>query len=114
MYLKKVIGLAKINLVNNLINKDMKAKIKLMEDELKNCGLLPMFEERVINKLTKEEDYIIFDIFFHRNSLVAQHVALTKKQERSKKIAHVKMEVDCFFSLDVNLQTLHEYCILEE
>lgn len=89
----------------------MKAKIKLMGTELQNSGLIPMFEIEVIDKRTNETDYIVCSVFFRGNSLVAQRDALTDKEERSKKIANDRIEVDTDLSLAENLQALHEQVI---
>jgi hypothetical protein len=37
-------------------------------------------------------------------------VPLTKKQEKSKKIACIKFKIDDFYSLDENLENLYEQC----
>jgi len=91
----------------------MKNKIKQMQAELANCGKLPLFEIKVYNKRTGYKNYIIFDVSFQGNSLVAQRTALNKKEANSKKIATTKIVVDSDFSLDENLQELYSACITD-
>jgi len=88
----------------------MKTTIKNLKEEFNNITLLRMFEIEVIDKRTNEIDYIIFDIEIYKNSLLTQFVPLTKKQEKSKKIASIKIALDPFFSLDENLNNLFEEC----
>ena len=89
----------------------MKNTINTLKEEFNQITLMRLFEIPVINKETNEEDYIIFDIELHKNTLVAQHVALTKKEEKSKKIAYKKVVLDSCFSLDEHLQELYDICI---
>ncbi len=64
----------------------------------------------VHDKRTGEKDYIIFDIFTTQRSFVAQHSALSEKQEKSKKIAFVRIPIDKTFSLNHHLQELYAEC----
>ncbi len=89
----------------------MNRNVKNLISEFNSLNLFKMFEIEVINKSTKEIEYIIFDISIEKNSLYATHVPLTTKQVKSKKIAFVKTDLDSYFSLDINLQTLHDACI---
>ena len=89
----------------------MYKKVKAMQLELQNSNLIPVFEIEVVDKKTKEVEYIIFDLFFRKNTLVAQHEPLTKKETRSKKIASKKLVVDTFFTLDHHLQEMYSICI---
>jgi len=73
--------------------------------------LCKVFEIPVIDNRTKESTYIVFDIQIIGRSFVAQHEALSLKQDKSKKIAFVKISIDTFFSLDNNLQELYSECI---
>ena len=91
----------------------MKNKIKQMQAELANCGKLPLFEIPVINNRNGCDDYVLCDISFQGNSLVAQRTALNKKEANSKKIATTKIVVDSDFSLDENLQELYSACITD-
>ena len=86
-------------------------KLIEFEKEWDAITLMKLFEEKVIDKRTGEEDYIIFDISIQGRSFVAQHVGLTAKQERSKFIATTKIVIDPDFSLDENLQELYSACI---
>lgn len=80
------------------------------ESEIRESGLLPIFEIEVINKETKGTDYIIFDIFVLNSFFIAQHIALTKREEKSKKIAFKRIKIDPDFSITENLQELYEEC----
>lgn len=90
----------------------MKSK-KLIEFEKEWDAVtkIKIFEEKVIDKRTGEEDWIIFDISIQGRSFVAQHIGLTAKQEKSKFVATTKIVIDPDFSLDENLQELYSACI---
>ena len=89
----------------------MYKKVQAMQLELQNCSKLPIFEVQVTNRNTGEVEYIIFDLVFRGNTFIAQHIPLTRKETRSKKIANKKLVVDTFFSLDHNLQEMYSCCI---
>lgn len=72
---------------------------------------MKLFEIPVMDKRTNEKDYIIFDIFISGRSFIAQHIALTNKEDKSKKIAFIKLLIDLDFSIDENLQELYDNCI---
>ena len=85
--------------MNNLINEwDAVTKIKV-------------FEIPVIDKRTKEKDYIVFDIDIEDGKFIALHESLTTEQENSDKISFVSIDIDTDFSLDENLQELYSACI---
>lgn len=86
--------------------------IASLKQEFENINKLRMFEIKVLNKATQEKDYIIFNIDLVKNSLIAKHEPLTKKQEKSNKVAFVKLCLDKYFSLDENLSNLHDECLL--
>ena len=79
---------------------------KALQNELLNCGKMPLFEIAVINK-QGEKDWITCDIFFRGNSIVAQRDAVSLKENRSKFIASTKLVVDRDNDLDWHLQELH-------
>ena len=64
--------------------------IASLKQEFANIDKLRMFEIEVLNKETQETDYIIFDIELVKNTLIAKHESLTKKQEKSNKVSFVK------------------------
>jgi hypothetical protein len=70
-----------------------------------------MFEIETIDKRTKEQEHIIFNISIQNNKFIAQHVALNEAQQQSNKIAFCSTSIDSFFSLDENLQDLYDECI---
>ena len=84
---------------------------KSISQQFNELTTLPLFEIEVINKKTKEIDYITFDISIDNNKFKAQHIALNKEQEQSNKIAFCSINIDSYFSLDENLQELHDECI---
>ena len=83
--------------------------MKNLKKQFNEISLMKIFEIEVLNK-NGETDHIIFDISLKKNSLIAQHEALTRREERSKKIAFKKLALDNSFSLDEHLQELHEIC----
>ena len=89
----------------------MNAKIKEMQAEIENSNLLPYFEIEIKDLRTNKDAYLLCDVFIHKHSLVAQYEALNDKQSKSKKIAHTKIAIDTFFSLDTNLQELYSAII---
>lgn len=86
--------------------------IASLKQDFENIAKLRMFEIEVLNKKTQETDYIIFNIDLIKNTLVATHEALTKKQEKSKKVAYVSLPLDKYFSIDENLSNLLDECNL--
>jgi hypothetical protein len=81
-----------------------------LKNEFNNITLLKCFEIEVTNKETNENEYILFDIELRKNTLFAFHVPMTKKQERSKKIAFQKITLDKFYSLQEHFNDLFERC----
>lgn len=65
-----------------------------------------MFEIEVNDRECKT-DYVICNISFQGNSIVAQRGAVSTKEMDSKFITNSKMAVDSAFSLDEHLQALH-------
>lgn len=86
------------------------AKLTDIKKQFQESNLLPIFETEVKHKDTGAEDYVIFDISIQGRSFIAQHVSLTRKEEKSKKIAFKKIVIDTNFSLDENLQELFNIC----
>jgi hypothetical protein len=72
---------------------------------------MKVFEIEVLNKETRDLDYILFDIGIKDNCLIALHEALTIEQRKSDKIAFKSVEIDLDFSLDEHLQDLYGACI---
>jgi len=89
----------------------MKTTLENFTNEFNNITLIKVFEIEVINKETQDLDYILFDISIKDNCLVALHEPLTIEQIKSEKIAFVSVEIDLDFSIDKNLENLHELCI---
>jgi len=76
-----------------------------LQSELNNCGKIPEIEIEVIN--TKgEQDFVICEIFFKGNSIMAERDAVSEKEKRSIFIATDKLVVDSCFSLDEHLYAL--------
>lgn len=78
----------------------MKYNVKNLITEFNNIQLLKMFEVEVINTKTNEIDYIIFDLETKKNTLIAYHVGLTTKEQKSKKIPFKKLSFDPCYNLD--------------
>jgi hypothetical protein len=80
--------------------------------EWENVTLIKIFETKVIDNRTKENDYIIFSIAIdeEKENFTAQHVGLTKEEEQSNKISFKSIDIDFDFSIDEHLQELHEEC----
>jgi hypothetical protein len=85
--------------------------IKQLKEDFNKIERLKIFEIEVLNKKDGNLEHIIFHIELRKNTLCASHIALTNKQERSKKIAFQKVVLDGYFSLDEHLQELYEKCI---
>lgn len=84
--------------------------IKDLKTEFQNTDKIPMFEIPVIDNRTNEEDYIIFDISIHKDTLRAEHVGLTEEEENSDFVAFKDVDLDDCFSLDYHLQELYSIC----
>ena len=87
----------------------MKNIIKEWED----CDKIKIFEFEVFNRVTKEKEWVMFDIELDAENcrFKAGHEALTQAEKDSKYIAYVATDIDPDFSLDENLQELHNECI---
>lgn len=85
--------------------------MKNIKKEFQKCDKIKIFEIEVVEKETNATDFILFDISIKGNKFIAQHIALTKEQENSNKIAFVSVEIDDVFSLDEHLQNLYELCV---
>ena len=88
------------------------SKLQQLKSDWDNCNKIKIFEIPVTDKKTGEDDYIIFDIEIVGRSFIATHVALTEREERSKKIAFKKIVIDADFCLNENLVELYEECML--
>ena len=77
-----------------------------LKSELETCGCMPLFEIEVKdNKGNKE--WIVCDIFFRGNSIVAQRDPVSTLEQNSKFIASSRVVVDKDLILDEHLQELH-------
>lgn len=85
--------------------------IATLKNDFNSIDKLRMFEIEVINIESKEKDYIVFHIELIKNTLFAFHVPLTKKQQKSKKIAFQKIVLDSCFSIDELINDLYQNCI---
>ena len=79
-----------------------------LKSELENSGLLPIFEIPVINKSTKEFDYILCNIYINDKEVYLQRVGLTEEEESSNKIATNSVDIDEDYDLDWHLNNLYE------
>jgi hypothetical protein len=88
----------------------MKNTIKQLKKDFESIERYLVFEVEVIDKRTKKNDWILFDVSIQKNTLVAQHIALTEKEEKSRKIANKRVVLDTDYSIDMHLETLFEIC----
>ena len=79
---------------------------KQLQQELNDSEAMPYFEIAVTRE--GEGDWIGCEVFFEGNSLVAQRVGVSTKEEDSKYIASDRIVVDSCLTLDEHLQDLHE------
>jgi hypothetical protein len=84
---------------------------KTISEQFESLTTLPMFEIETIDKRTKEQEHIIFNISIQNNKFRAEHIALNQEQENSDKIAFCSVNIDSFLTLDENLQDLYDECI---
>ena len=68
-------------------------------------SLMPYFEIAVIRE--GEEDWILCELFFQGNCLVAERESVNTKEEKSKYIASNRIVVDSCLTLDEHLQELY-------
>ena len=83
--------------------------VKQMRDELENYKNLgtPSFEIEIIG-LDGERDWLLCDISFKGNSLIAERCAVTTKESNSKLVATSKIVCDSSLGLDSHLQELYD------
>jgi len=81
-----------------------------LQKELNSCGKEPEFEIEVLDK-QGEQDFISCEIYFRGNSIIAERVAVSEREEKSEFVACDKLKVDEAFSLDEHLQELFDIVI---
>ena len=79
---------------------------KQLQQELEGSSAMSYFEIAVTRE--GEPCWIDCEVFFKGNSLVAQRVGVSTKEEDSKYIAQNSVVVDSALTLDEHLQDLHE------
>ena len=79
---------------------------KQLQQELEDASAMPYFEISVTRD--GEPDWVLCNVFFQGNSLVAQRVGVSTNEENSEYIAQDSVVVDDCFTLDEHLQELHE------
>ena len=84
--------------------------LKEFKNDFNNIDCMKLFEIQVINNNTNEVDYINFEIEIQGRSFIAIHESLTIKEQKSKKIAFVKLKIDLDFNIDSHLLELYERC----
>lgn len=87
--------------------------MKNIVKEWENCNRIKVFEFEVFNRVTREKEWVIFDIELDTETgrFKASHEALNQAEKDSGYIAYVATDIDPDFSLDENLQELHNECI---
>ena len=80
--------------------------------EWEKCNKIKIFEFEVFNRITKEKEWVIFDIELDTETgrFKASHEALNQAEKDSGYIAYVATDIDPDFSLDENLQELYNAC----
>ena len=80
--------------------------------EWENCNRIKVFEFEVFNRVTREKEWVMFDIELDAEScqFKASHEALNQAEKDSEYIAYVSTDIDPDFSLDENLQELYDAC----
>jgi len=89
----------------------MQTTLENFKNDFDNITLMKVFELEVMNKETKDLDYILFDISIKDSCLVALHEPLTIAEIKSDKIAFKSVEIDLDFSMNKNLENLYDACI---
>jgi chromosome condensin MukBEF ATPase and DNA-binding subunit MukB len=84
---------------------------KTISEQFESLTTLPMFEIETIDKRTKEQEYIIFNISLLGSKFIAEHIALNQEQENSYKIAYCSIVSSNWLTLDENLEELYFECI---
>lgn len=84
--------------------------VKELQHQLDSCGAIPMFEIEVVDS-RGEQDWVVCNIGFKGNSIVAWRIAVSTKEQRSKYIARTKLVCDSVFDLDHHLQALHDQVV---
>ena len=91
---------------NNGIN-TMNNYSKKLSEELSESIYSRIFDIEVTD-LLGNDDWVVCEIQVQRNSLIAERVAVSSKEAKSKFIASTRIVIDSAFSLDEHLQELHE------
>lgn len=80
--------------------------------EWENCNRIRVFEFEVFNRVTREKEWVMFDIELDAETgqFKASHEALNQAEKDSEYIAYVVTDIDPDFSLDENLQELYDAC----
>ena len=84
---------------------------KQLQQELEGSSAMPYFEIAVTREGNPDWIGIDCEVFFKDNSLVAQRVGVSTKEENSKYIAQNSVVVDNVLTLDEHLQELYEEVI---
>ena len=84
--------------------------MKTIKEQWDEVEKIKVFEFPVINKITGNDDWIIFDIDCTLKTFIATHIPLTQKETKSKLIAYCESSIDEDFSLDENLYELYDEC----
>lgn len=85
--------------------------METIKEQFNKLNKLRLFEIEVIDKRTKEKDYIIFNIEIDKNAFFVYHVALNEEEEKSIKVPHFFRLIEEDETLDKHLQELYEDCI---
>lgn len=81
--------------------------VQELQHQLDSCGAEPLFEIEVVDG-RGEQDWVVCDVGFRGNSIVAWRTAVSTKERRAKHIARTKLVCDSAFGLGHHLQELWE------
>lgn len=80
--------------------------VEKLQNELESGDRMPLFEIEVVD-VSGTTDFILCDIFFKGNSLIAERDAISTKEQRSKYIGTSSIICDSACTLDEHLQSLY-------
>ena len=85
--------------------------MKNIEKEFNDLKKLKIFEFKVLDLRTQEEDYLTFNLSIFKDTLRAEHVATNQTEEESNLIAYTSVELDTRENLYHHLEGLLDECV---
>ena len=81
-----------------------------LQDEM-NASSKEMIFEIEVTDSEGEQDFVSCEVYVKGNSIIAERIGVSEKEEKSKFIACDKLVIDDAFSLDEHLQELYSLVI---